>query len=170
MFSHSSFHPDVRRGHGCRQNFILPCKMHFERYPRKLLLALSRHTPLNDELILPSNSLPISVEGLSILNIGNKYIDRVRAGSSGSTSERGPSCARRDVGGAAASRDDGNRRETRSRARGIVSQPQLARGIRVRRIAHVLYRKGRSIEPVDEPLTRTLREIAYSVTPRSRAE
>lgn len=43
-------------------------------------------------------------------------------------------------------------------ARGVVSKPQSARGIRVRRIALILYSKV-ELEPVDEPLTRKLREI-----------
>jgi len=73
-------------------------------------------------------------------------------------------CAvRRDVDGAAASRDAGNRRETQSRARGIVSQPQLAqlaRGIRVRRIAYVMYwktgRSNRSTNPWYERFAKSL--------------
>lgn len=117
-------------------------------------LALSRHTPSNSSALL--NSLPISVEGLSALNIGNKYIDRVRAGSSRSASERGPSCARRGASRRGAWRWRGNRRGTRGRApRGIVGQPQLARGIRGRRIAHVFRlhreagRSNRSTNPCD---------------------
>jgi len=153
--------------------FISLLQVHFERY-RGINFYFKQTHPREQRTHCAFNSLPTSVEGLSILNIDNKYIDRymleLTPRGRRATEDclvRGASRRRRS------SRVTWRRKSawnTEPRARHRQSTSVGSVGARhpceTYRVCYVL--EDRSIKPVDEPLIRTLCEIAYHVVSRLR--